>query len=175
MRNYYDAFDLSSLLTLKNMAAGTVAGFAGSVVGKLYGGELHIYFILALILAILFDWAGGITASKKDGSYASAYGLQGVLRTAVMLVLPAWGSMLDIIFHTPAPAFFYAFWGGILFHTLTSMTANFTRAGWDKWIPNWAIQWVASEIEAKIRRSEERSVMPAAEEQAATVEKGVDE
>lgn len=37
-----------------------------------------------------------------------------------------------------------------------SMTANFARAGFEKWIPNKMLQAVASEIEAKITRSEGR-------------------
>ncbi|WP_245917348.1 phage holin family protein [Bacillus canaveralius] len=128
----------------------------------MYGGELHLYFIAVLAFAICFDWTGAVAASKKDGTYASAYGIQGVMRTAVMLALPAWGSMVDILLKVPVPAFFFVLWGGIFFHTCVSMTANFKRAGWDRWIPNWAIEWVASEIEAKIRRSEARMPTPGA-------------
>jgi hypothetical protein len=35
------------------------------------------------------------------------------------------------------------------------MTANFTRAGWDKWIPMWILNLIASDIEAKMRRSQD--------------------
>ncbi|MDF2791848.1 MAG: holin family protein, partial [Neobacillus sp.] len=102
-----------------------------------------------------FDWVGAIASAKKDGSYASQYGINGVLRTAVMITMPAWGNLVDNALSTPG-FFFFLLTGGLLFHTMISMTANFKRAGWDKWIPIWALEWIASEIEAKIKRSESR-------------------
>jgi phage-related holin len=164
MKFYSEIFNFSNLINLRTGLASLTSGAVGTLLNAVYGGDLHIYFISALFLAVVFDWFGGIAAAKKDGSYASAYGIQGVIRTAVMLALPAWGSIIDKIIGSPVSVFFYVFWGGILFHTLVSMTANFKRAGWDRWIPNWAIEWVASEIEAKIRRSEERISVEKGEE-----------
>lgn len=151
----FGTFDLGNVMNFRNGVAAFSSGFVGPALSKVYGGDLHIWFVLVLVFAITYDWVAGSAAAKKDGTYASAYGIQGIMRTAVLLSLPAFGSMLDIIFRTPG-VFFFVFWGGILFHTLTSMTANSKRAGWDRWIPLWAIEWVASEIEAKVKRSKER-------------------
>lgn len=37
-----------------------------------------------------------------------------------------------------------------------SFTANCARIGWEKWIPAWLLESVASEIQAKIQRSDAR-------------------
>lgn len=150
-----EIFNLNQLFTARTGLIGATSGVAGSVFSKVYGGEFFVYFAMILLAAIAFDWIGAIAASKKDGSYGSAYGIQGIMRVAVMLALPAFGGALDHILRTPNVIFFM-FWGGLLFHTLISMSANFKRAGWNVWIPTWAIDWVASEIEAKIKRSENR-------------------
>lgn len=155
MKNYFEVFNFNNLISTRHGVIGVVSGAGGSLLSKIYGGDMFVYFALILSLAIAFDWAGAIAASKKDGSYASAYGIQGVMRVAVMLGLPAFGGALDHILGTPNVIFFM-FWGGLLFHTLVSMSANFKRAGWNVWIPTWAIDLVASEIEAKIKRSESR-------------------
>jgi phage-related holin len=183
MKPYWDVFNLSNLLSARTGLASVVSGVFGTMMNHIYGGKMNPLFILILFMAIAFDWAGAIAASKKDGTYASQYGIQGVLRTGVMLLLPAWGTMLDKALGTSF--FFFLLTGGLLFHTLISMTANFKRAGWDKWIPIWALDWIASEIEAKIRRSESRLPTPPEQikinsfgtilpldEQAATIEKG---
>lgn len=156
MKNYLGVFDFSNLINARYGVIGAISGAGGSILSKVYGGEMFIYFVFILLSAIAFDWMGALAAAKKDGSYGSAYGIQGIMRLAVMLALPAWGSAMDHILGTPNVLFFM-FWGGILFHTLISMSANFKRAGWNVWIPTWAIDWVASEIEAKIKRAESRS------------------
>ena len=156
MFDYKEIFSLSEFLNGKVGMAAFFSSGVGGVLTWLYGGsELNVVFMAALLMAIVFDWAGGITASKKDGTYASEYGIQGLVRTVVMLLLPVFGVLIDYIFNTPSVAFFM-FWGGLMYHTLNSMTANFTRAGWDKFIPVRAIDYVSSEIEAKINRSNSR-------------------
>jgi toxin secretion/phage lysis holin len=115
-----------------------------------------LYFIAVLGLTIIFDWIGGSIAAKKDGTYASAYGIQGILRTALMLVLPVWGSLIDTIIGNPVNLFFYILKAVMFYHTSISMAANFKRIGWNIWIPTWALEWVTSEIEAKINRAKER-------------------
>lgn len=150
-----DIFNFNNLLNLRTSLASLISGVLGTFLNKVYGGEMNLILVGALSFAIAFDWAGAIAAAKKDGSYASQYGIQGVIRTAVMILLPFWGRLLDKALSTPG-FFFYLLTGGLLFHTLISMTANFKRAGWDRWIPVWAIDWIASEIEAKIKRSESR-------------------
>lgn len=158
MKTYWEVLNLSNLFNTKTGFASVFSGVFGTLMHQIYGGKMNPLFIGILFMAIAFDWAGAIAASKKDGSYASQYGIQGVLRTGVMLLLPAWGTLLDKALGTSF--FFFLLTGGLLFHTLISMTANFKRAGWDKWIPTWALDWIASEIEAKIRRSESRLPAP---------------
>ncbi|CAM4109495.1 Phage holin family protein [Mesobacillus thioparans] len=183
MKPYWELINLTNLLNLRTGLASIVSGILGTMMTHIYGGNMNPLFIGILFLAIVFDWAGAISASKKDGTYASQYGIQGVLRTGVMLLLPAWGTMLDKAMGTSF--FFFLLTGGLLFHTLISMSANFKRAGWDKWIPTWALDWIASEIEAKIRRSESRLPVPSEKivvapyetviplnEQAASIEEG---
>jgi phage-related holin len=156
MNIYSRIFDLTNLLSLKTGFASALIGGGAAVFEYFYGGENSFVFMLLLVLVIAFDWSGGIAASKKDGSYSSAYGIQGVMRTVVILALPAFGHLFDVAFKTPLNMVFFMIWGGILYHTLQSMTANFIRAGWDKWVPTWAFEWVANEIEAKINRSQFR-------------------
>lgn len=156
MKSYLEVLNLSNFFTTRTGVVGAISGTAGSVLSKVYGGEMYIWFVSALLLGITLDWIGGTSASKKDASYGSAYGIQGIMRVAVMLALPAFGAVLDHILKTPNLVFFM-FWGGLMFHTLVSMSANFKRAGWNVWIPTWAIDFVASEIEAKIKRSESRT------------------
>lgn len=134
--------------------AATISGLLGAAFSKLYGGA-NLYWISALVLVLVMDWVGGTTAAKKDRSYASAYGIQGIKRTGVILLLPVLGNVLDKALGLPGFIFF-AFTGGLVYHTLNSMIANFSRAGWDRWIPVKVLEWVASEIEAKAQRSEER-------------------
>lgn len=161
MRFYSGIFNLSNLATEKNFIAGLLSTPLGWFLTVTYGGVWNIGAMTALVLATVFDWVSGIQASGKDGTYASAYGLQGLMRTIVVLSLPAYASILDRLFLLPNVLFFM-FWGGIMVHTLTSFTANSVRAGWDRWIPNWAIEAVKSEINAKINRSRERLPTPGA-------------
>jgi phage-related holin len=140
----------------------TFGAFIVPIFHFLYGEESIRYTILALIvLLIAMDWISGSRASKKDGSYASEYGIDGVFRTAFIIGLPAAGNLFDHIFHLPG-IFFGLFSFGIIKHTLNSMTANVVRAGWDRWVPNRAIKSVESEIETKqsraLKRKQEREV-----------------
>lgn len=158
--SYKEIFKISELFNVKIGAAAFLASGVGGFLSWLYGGTTYnLMCMSALILVIAFDWISGSVASKKDGTYASVYGLQGLARTVVMLLLPVFGVLMDNIFSTPNIVFFL-FWGGLLYHTLNSMTANFTRAGWDKLIPNWAIDYVSSEIQSKIQRANSRVTIP---------------
>lgn len=122
----------------------------------LYGsGEVRFLVMVLLALLIFMDWLSGIRAAKIDNSYSSEYGLAGIWRTAFILFLPAIGHLLDRILNLQGVIFgLFAF--GIIYHVLNSMTANSVRAGWGKWIPNQVIEWVSSEIQKKIQRSNER-------------------
>ncbi|MUG25406.1 holin [Paenibacillus macerans] len=125
-----------------------------------YGsGEAVIGIMSAVLFFIAMDWISGIRAAKKDDTYASRYGIDGVFRTLFMLLLPAGGHLLDVVFGLPG-IIFGALAFGLIYHVLQSMTANSIRAGWGDWLPlpvlNALIEWVKSELDKKIRRSESR-------------------
>lgn len=126
----------------------------------LYGqGETVIGIMTAVLFFIVLDWMSGITAAKMDNSYGSRYGLQGIWRTFFVLLLPAGGHMLDVVFNLPG-LIFGALAIGTLYHVLQSMVANSIRAGWGDWIPlpilNKLIDWVKSELDKKLERAESR-------------------
>lgn len=155
MKEYLNIFNLSNLVNLKNGFFSIVGAGICSFLGTLYGGEVRLAAIAALALGIALDWFGAIAAAKKDKSYSSQYGILGVLRTAVIIILPVWGNLIDKALHTQG-FFFYLLTVGLLYHTIVSMTANFTRAGWNKWIPMWVLELISSEIEAKMKRAQTR-------------------
>jgi toxin secretion/phage lysis holin len=155
MKNYSEVFNLSNLWNIKTGFISLFGSLVFTYLGKVYGGEVGVTIIGLLVLTIGLDWTGAIAASKKDGSYSSQYGINGVLRTCVMIALPAWGRLIDIFLNSHG-FFFYLICAGLIYHTCISMTANFTRAGWDKWIPTWLLQMITSEIEAKIKRAQSR-------------------
>lgn len=147
-------FNLKNIFTKEFCFAGGISTPIGYALKFLYGAA-NLPLIGLLFLVIVFDWISGIIAAKKDGIYTSEYGREGVARTAVMLLFPVLGNLIDTVLGTKG-LFFYFFTGGIIYHTWMSMTANFARAGWDKWIPNSVLEMVASEIQSKTQRALER-------------------
>lgn len=139
------------------MAAG--AGFV-PVFDYLYGkGDAVAAIMVALLFFVIMDWISGTRAAKKDFTYASRYGLDGIIRTFFILLLPAGGHLLDVVLALPG-VIFGALAFGALYHILQSMTANSIRAGWGEWLPlpvmNALIEWVKSELDKKIKRAESR-------------------
>ena len=133
-----------------------------------YGeGKLVLHIVLLLALFIAFDWVAGRSAAKKDGTYASEYGRQGVYRTGIMLAFPAAGNLMDVVLTGGIPVFFGLFVGGLFYHTLQSFTANLIRAGWDRWIPAWMLSgiadWVKDELDHKLARALKRKTERTAE------------
>jgi phage-related holin len=145
----------------QKFASSILGGVLTSAFGFLYGnGIVVVYGMLALVLFIFLDWIAGSRASRKDNTYASKYGIDGVFRTFFMILLPAGGHLLDVLFQLPVPAIFGLLVGGLLIHTIKSMTANVIRAGWGEWVPAWMLErlvsWVQSEIESKTQRAMQR-------------------
>ncbi len=134
--------------------ASLISGTFGTIIGFLYG-KANVIWILILMMVVSLDWITGSKASKIDGTYSSQYGIEGIARTAVLFLLPCLAHMFDIAFKLP-DFFFFMFTGGLVYHIFNSFTANCARIGWDKWIPTRLLESVASEIEAKIQRSESR-------------------
>jgi phage-related holin len=139
------------MLNWSTATAAAFGAFLGPIIDASYGSGRRTFFAV-LLLAIGMDWIAGIRASKKDNSYASEYGLEGVFHTLFVLAFPALANLLDQVMHTQG-AIFYSITLGILYHTLNSMTANAVRAGWERWIPSKVIKMVSSEIEAKAERA----------------------
>jgi toxin secretion/phage lysis holin len=149
----YDPKNIS-ISGLINWSTGIVAAVGavfGPFIDAAYGNGRHIFFF-ALLLAIGMDWISGIRAAKKDDTYSSEYGLDGVYRTLFIFAFPALANQLDQIMHVSG-AVFYSITLGILYHTMNSLTANAVRAGWERWIPKKVIYHVASEIQAKSERA----------------------
>jgi phage-related holin len=127
---------------------------------NLYGSSETVRAIMAAIAFFIFmDWMSGTRASKKDETYASKYGIDGVFRTFFILLLPAGGHLLDMASRLPG-IFFGLLSFGVLYHVIQSMTANTIRAGWVDWVPvnilEKIIKWVGSEIDSKVSRAEKR-------------------
>ncbi|MEJ8547210.1 phage holin family protein [Brevibacillus borstelensis] len=135
---------------------GAVGAFFVSAFHFFYGeGPIRYLAIVLYMLLIAMDWAAGYRASKIDGSYASEYGINGAFRTAFLLFMPAVGHLIDSLLGTPSIAFIFltAAFG---LHIWKSMTANVVRAGWEKWVPEWAMNAVSDEIEHKLARAIKR-------------------
>lgn len=128
----------------------------GSVISTLYGVD-NMIFIMILATIVGLDWLTGITIAHKDKTYSSDYGIQGIVRTGVIMALPALGVMFDKAFDLPN-VFFFMFLGGLVYHNFNSLAANCARLGWDRWIPSSYLERIASEIESKVNRAEERKI-----------------
>ncbi|SFI02186.1 phage holin family protein [Bacillus sp. 71mf] len=134
--------------------AAAISGGLGTIISFLYG-QANLIWITALVWIVVLDWITGIKAAKKDGTYASEYGIEGIARAVVLFLLPSFAHVLDMLVKLP-DIFFCAITGGLIYHIFNSFTANCARIGWEKWIPSRLLRSVSSEIEAKIRRSESR-------------------
>ncbi|MEF3313340.1 phage holin family protein [Paenibacillus sp. GYB004] len=141
-----------------------VSAIAGGVLLPVFeflygGGTAVISTMVALAFFILLDWMSGSSAARKDKTYASKYGIDGVFRTFFMVLLPAGGHLLDKTIGLPG-ILFGIFALGLLYHTLKSMTANAIRAGWAEWLPisilEKVIEWVGSEMDSKVNRALKR-------------------
>lgn len=132
-------------------------GAAGMLFFQLGFGAVKAILIayLLYLFLIALDWLTGTTAAKKDGIDTSAYGIDGVKRTVFLLCLPGIARLLDLLMNTEVIV------TGIVIAILSrsiarSVIANTKRAGWDKWLPLWAINWVAAELDHKDARAKQR-------------------
>lgn len=144
--------DISHLFRLDNLTIGALGSAVVSFMDFMYG-EGKINIVMALFCLIAMDWLSGIAAAKKDQVYSSAYGISGMYRTIFILTFPAAANFLDHALGLPGILFYFVSMG-LIYHTFHSVTANIVRAGWSKWIPKKLIDFVASEIEAKNKRSQ---------------------
>jgi phage-related holin len=147
-------------LTKSQIVASAVGAVAVPVFEFLYGETDAVSAVMAaLVFFIVMDWLSGVRAAKKDNTYASKYGIDGIFRSFFMLLLPAGGHLLDGVFGFSG-AIFGALAVGTLYHVLQSMTANSIRAGWGDWLPlsvmDVVLKWVGSELDKKIKRAASR-------------------
>ncbi|PEB52502.1 holin [Bacillus sp. AFS098217] len=149
------SIDISDIFTsIQFKIASVISGGLGTFLSLVYG-KTNLIWVSILMMVVGLDWITGSKASKLDGTYSSQYGIEGIARTVVLFLLPCLAHMFDIAFKLP-DFFFYMVTGGLIYHIFNSFTANCVRIGWDKWIPTWLLESVASEIEAKIKRSDSR-------------------
>lgn len=146
--------------SIQTYIASIVGAFFVPVFEFFYGeSDIVKALMTALLFFIVMDWITGTRASKKDKTYASKYGIDGIFRTFFILLLPAGGHLLDIAFGLPG-ILFGALAIGVLYHILQSMTANAIRAGWGEYFPEWILtritNWVKEELESKLSRAEAR-------------------
>ncbi|MFC5703195.1 phage holin family protein [Cohnella faecalis] len=145
---------------MDKLITAAAGGFLFPVFEYFYGpGSAVASLMVTLLFFISMDWLSGSRASKKDKTYSSRYGIDGVFRMFFMLLLPAGGHLLDVAFGTPGIVF-GVFVFGLLYHTIKSMTANAIRAGWADWLPIHTMEkvtgWVQSEMEYKLSRAAKR-------------------
>lgn len=149
------SINISDIITSTDFkAASVVSGGIGTFLSLVYG-KTNLIWIFILMMVVGLDWITGSKASKLDGTYSSQYGIEGIARTVVLFLLPCLAHLFDIAFKLP-DFFFFMVTGGLIYHIFNSFTANCVRVGWDKWIPTWLLESVASEIQAKIQRSDAR-------------------
>lgn len=147
----WEHLNLKSLATPGNGVAAGIGVVVAPYIELFYGtGRMNL--IVVFFGAITLDWIAGIAAAHKDQVYSSEYGISGVYRTLLILLLPAFFNWLDITFGTPG-FLFYGSTFALLYHTWQSMTANVYRAGWGRWIPAYILNLVGSEIKAKSERA----------------------
>ncbi|TKJ02724.1 phage holin family protein [Bacillus cereus] len=131
-----------------------ISGGLGTLINFIYG-EANLICMVILAQIIILDWITGSRAAKLDGTYSSEYGIEGIARTVVLFLLPSLAHLFDVEFQLPN-VLFYMITGGLAYHIFNSFIANCARIGWDRWIPTGLLKSVASEIEAKVKRSNMR-------------------
>jgi len=155
MRFSLEIFNVKKLLSPAVGFASAVSGTIGSTLQVIYGSA-NLIWMGIYVSMIVMDWISGTVAAKKDKSYGSQYGIEGIFRTVFLLLFPAVANQLDKALGTQSFLFFTVI-GGLIYHTWQSIMANTARAGWEKWIPQRLLESVASEIELKNQRSRERN------------------
>ncbi|WP_231603474.1 phage holin family protein [Bacillus sp. FJAT-27231] len=81
--------------SLQRICAAFTGALFTPIFESLYGeGEIVHAIMSAVVFFIMMDWISGTWASKKDTSYASKYGIDGLFRTFFILLLPGGGHLL---------------------------------------------------------------------------------
>ncbi|MGG1598019.1 phage holin family protein [Paenibacillus naphthalenovorans] len=150
-------YSLETLAKPANAGAAFLGAIVGPLIAQAFGsGKFWVYALLIAI--VVADWIAGSVAAKKTGTFSSEYGIAGVFRTTLLLWIPFIGWLLDKVtlhvFGVEQPGYaFYALTIALAYHSWESMTANAYRAGWEKWIPKFVVEYISSEIKAKAERA----------------------
>ncbi len=142
-------------LLVANPIAGTVGATTLGILNFMYGTGITLTAMGIFTVLLVLDWIAGRAASKRDGSYASEYGINGGYRTAFIVLILFAAYRVDVALGLPYVAFGYLLLNFGL-PMWRSMTANVYRAGWDVWIPQAVLNRVADEIEHKAARANKR-------------------
>lgn len=79
---------------LQRIYAALVGAVLAPTFEHFYGEDDVVqYTMTALLFFVVLDWISGIRASKKDYSYSSKYGIDGVFRTFFIVLLSAGGHL----------------------------------------------------------------------------------
>ena len=151
-------------LLYANPLAGTAGAAVLSVFNALYGTGITLTLALIFMGVLVLDLISGRAASKKDGTLASEYGINGGYRAAYILLLLSLAYRADTLLvgelaidtgYPIYPIFYYLIvnFGMPMWR---SMTANVYRAGWDIWIPQSVLNRIADEIDHKTARANKR-------------------
>lgn len=143
-----------------NPIASSIIAICMVLFSSLYGpSEMTRAGMALLILLIVIDWVAGFSAAKKDQIDTSSYGIEGLFRTMILLLLPAVAHFIDIFFYTQGFASYFMI-AALARHLLKSVVANIYRVGWTKWIPVAALDrlsnWASDEIKYKDARAKQR-------------------
>ena len=142
-------------LLFANPLAGSVGAALLGVVNFMYGTGITLTAILIFAGLVVLDWLSGRAASRKDGTMASEYGINGTYRVAFIMGILFIAYRVDLALDLPYVCFGYFLinFGEPMWR---SMTANVYRAGWHVWIPKGVLERVGDEIAHKNARANKR-------------------
>ena len=126
LERVHDIFRSLNIIDIFNTAQFKVASFVSGGVGtflSLVYGKTNLIWIFILMMVVALDWITGSKASKLDGSYSSAYGVEGIARTVVLFLLPCLAHMFDIVFDLLK----------VLLHYLSNV-----RSAYNSHLPKWS-------------------------------------
>lgn len=151
--------DIGKKMMENPIVSGVVASFLFFVSGIYGEGEIVRAGMTVIVILIIMDWITGTSAAKKSGTDTSQYGIEGMKRSIVVLLIPALAHFLDGFLYTQGLAVYFTI--AALARSITrSIIANLYRANWTQWIPvdlmDTLINWVEDEILQKEARSKKR-------------------
>lgn len=131
MSNFKEMIDLDTVIKTGNLIAAAFGAFLVPFFEYLYGeGEVVLSLMAALVFFVAMDWITGVRASKKENSYGSKYGIDGVFRSFFILLLPAGGHLLDKVIGSPGTNFWnLRCWYYLSRHSIHDSKRNQSRMG----------------------------------------------